>query len=64
MINQEVLEVSKRISVLAGEAILEVYNNEENWQVEYKEGHMPLTLADRRAHELIAKELQDRKSVV
>ena len=60
MINQEVLEVSKRISVLAGEAILEVYNNEENWQVEYKEGHMPLTLADRRAHELIAQELQTR----
>ena len=33
MINQEVLEVSKRISVLAGEAILEVYNNEENWNL-------------------------------
>ncbi len=60
MIDQEVLKVSKKISVLAGEAILDVYNNEENWQVEYKEGHMPLTLADRRAHEIIAKELQER----
>ncbi len=57
---KEVLEVSKEAAVTAGEAILDIYNKEEIWQVEYKEGHMPLTLADRRAHEIIAERLQKR----
>ncbi len=57
---KEVLEVSKEAAVTAGEAILDIYNKEEIWQVEYKEGHMPLTLADKRAHEIIAERLQKR----
>lgn len=57
---KEVLNVSKKAAVTAGEAILDIYNKEEIWQVEYKEGHMPLTLADKRAHEIIAERLQDR----
>lgn len=60
MMYQEVVEVSKKISVTAGEAIMEIYNQEDIWQVEYKEGHMPLTLADKKAHEIIAAELQAR----
>lgn len=55
---KQVLDVSKKAAVTAGEAILEIYNKEEIWQVEYKEGHMPLTLADKRAHEIIAERLQ------
>ena len=57
---QEALDVSKKISVTAGQAIMEIYEKEDLWQVEYKEGHMPLTLADRKAHEIIAEELTRR----
>lgn len=55
---EKVLDVSKEAAVTAGEAILEIYDKEELWQVEYKEGHMPLTLADKKAHEIIAERLQ------
>ena len=57
---QEALDASKKISVTAGQAIMEIYEKEDLWQVEYKEGHMPLTLADRKAHEIIAEELTRR----
>ncbi|MCI9198099.1 MAG: 3'(2'),5'-bisphosphate nucleotidase CysQ [Lachnospiraceae bacterium] len=57
---KKVLDVSKDISICAGKAILEIYNKEELWQVEYKEGNMPLTLADKKAHEIIAGELQEK----
>lgn len=56
---RKVSEVSKRLAVTAGRAIMEIYEKEEMWQVEYKEGHMPLTLADKRAHEIIAEGLQE-----
>jgi len=42
-----------RISRHAGKAILEVYNSE--FAVEHKEDRSPLTLADRRSHEVIAE---------
>lgn len=48
---EEILEVSRKISVTAGKAIMEIYNKEEIWQVQYKENHSPLTLADKKAHE-------------
>lgn len=60
MINQEILETSKKAAVAAGKAVMEIYGKEEIWQVEYKEDHSPLTLADRKSHEIIAKELQGR----
>lgn len=40
----------------AGAKIMEVY--EGNFSVEYKADHSPLTVADQRAHELIAKDLE------
>lgn len=57
---EEILEVSRKISVTAGKAIMEIYNKEEIWQVQYKENHSPLTLADKKAHEIIAQELLAR----
>ncbi len=53
-----VLKVSKELAVAAGKEILKIYEKEEMWKVEYKEGHMPLTLADKKAHEIIAEGLQ------
>lgn len=47
------LEVIKKVSVEAGAAIMEVYNNCEDMQVEYKEGNMPLTAADKAANAII-----------
>ena len=37
----------------AGEAIMEIYQMDADWQIEEKEDHTPLTKADRRANELI-----------
>ncbi len=44
-----------RAAVLAGGAILDVYHTD--FAVEHKQDNSPLTLADRRAHDIIAKEL-------
>lgn len=50
---QYILEVVKKVSVEAGAAIMDVYNNCEDMQVEYKEGDMPLTAADKAANRII-----------
>lgn len=43
----------------AGDEILRIYENaEQSAQVDYKDDNSPLTLADRRSHEVIAAELQ------
>ena len=42
----------------AGDAILEIYQNEDDWQVQQKEDHSPLTKADQRSNELICDGLQ------
>ncbi|UJS19997.1 MAG: 3'(2'),5'-bisphosphate nucleotidase CysQ [Candidatus Brocadia sp.] len=44
----------------AGEAILEVYNSD--FAVEHKDDHSPLTLADKRSHEIILNGLQQTRS--
>ena len=54
----KVLEVVKEVSVQAGQAIMEVYNSCEDMQVEYKEGDMPLTAADKAANAIIVKRLK------
>ncbi len=46
-----------KASLAAGTAILEVYNMEDQ-QVSLKEDHSPLTLADRRADDIIKKTLE------
>lgn len=49
----ELLEVMKEAAIKAGEEIMDVYNNCEDMQIEYKEGEMPLTAADKRANRVI-----------
>ncbi|TVM03535.1 MAG: 3'(2'),5'-bisphosphate nucleotidase CysQ [Candidatus Brocadia sp. WS118] len=44
----------------AGEAILEVYNSD--FAVEHKDDKSPLTLADKRSHEIILNELQQPRT--
>lgn len=51
----ELLMTAVRASVLAGLATLEVYHSE--MEVEFKADHSPLTLADRRSHDIIAGRL-------
>lgn len=51
------LETAKAVSRMAGQAILEVYDNAQGMQVEYKEGQMPLTAADKAANAIIVAEL-------
>ncbi len=46
------------LSHSAGQAILEIYGTED-FGVEYKEDDSPLTRADRRSHEVIAKGLRE-----
>lgn len=50
---KNVLEIVKKVAVEAGAAIMEVYNSCEDMQVEYKEGNMPLTAADKAANAII-----------
>lgn len=52
------LEFLGNLAVEAGRAILEVY--ETDFGVERKEDESPITLADRRSHQLIARELARR----
>lgn len=54
------LEICKKAAVLAGRAILDIYNNIEDMEVEYKEGNMPLTIADRTANEIIVGLLKEK----
>ena len=52
------LEVCKEAAVTAGEAIMEIYNGAENMQVEYKDGDMPLTAADKASNAVIVEMLR------
>ena len=51
------LEVAKKAAVLAGEAIMEVYGNED-FSVKYKSDDSPLTEADKRANDIIVEMLK------
>lgn len=54
------LDLALRAAVRAGEAIMNIYDSPEtDWQVERKADNSPLTLADRRAHTVIADALGD-----
>lgn len=45
-------DIAIKASISAGKAILEVYNS-DNFEVEFKSDNSPLTLADRKAHNVI-----------
>ena len=53
--NEHFLTTSLLAAVQAGEAIQEIYHT--GFQVEYKEDHSPLTLADKTAHDIIVQHL-------
>ncbi|MGI8633792.1 MAG: 3'(2'),5'-bisphosphate nucleotidase CysQ [Segetibacter sp.] len=54
---QKLLEVAKRAALLAGDAIMEVYASED-FGVDMKSDHSPLTHADRAAHAIIVSHLE------
>jgi 3'(2'), 5'-bisphosphate nucleotidase len=52
----EIIDISK----LAGKEILKIYNDESKFNiVDYKSDDSPLTLADKKSHEVIARNLED-----
>lgn len=56
------LPLAVQAAIQAGEAIMEVYNAPQaEWEVEHKADNSPLTLADRRSHEVIAQALAATK---
>ncbi len=55
MERDDLLVTAARASIVAGRATLDVYRSEI--EVEYKEDRSPLTLADRRSHDIIVSRL-------
>ncbi len=56
------IALAESVSVIArraGEAIMDIYTNEDNFQVESKDDDSPLTLADRKSNEVIIAGLKD-----
>lgn len=49
----------KEAAVKAGQEIMDVYDNCADMEIEYKEGEMPLTAADKRANKVIVTALRD-----
>jgi len=54
----EELELAIRAALKAGEAIMEIYNDED-FEVELKSDNSPLTKADKAAHEIIKSYLSN-----
>lgn len=52
------LEVAKKSSLEAGNAIMEIYNEVVDMQIEYKDGNMPLTAADKASNQIIVDALR------
>lgn len=53
------LSIAAEAAIRAGEAIMDVYNSPTtDWEVEQKADNSPLTLADRRSHDIIAAALE------
>lgn len=58
MQNKQLLAQITRIARQAGAAILEIYANEADFQVEHKADSSPLTIADRTANGIICRALE------
>ncbi len=52
------LEICKETAISAGKAIMEIYNDAEAMHVEYKDGDMPLTAADKASNQIIVSVLK------
>ena len=57
---KDILEVCKEVAVKAGHAIMEIYNDATDLQVEYKDGEMPLTVADKASNAIIVNALREK----
>lgn len=58
--SRQLIELVIRAALEAGKAIMNIYTHPEtDWQVERKADNSPLTLADRRAHEVITRILSE-----
>ena len=57
---KEILELCKELAVKAGQSIMEIYNDADDLQVEYKDGEMPLTVADRVSNNIIVNSLREK----
>lgn len=55
---KSLIEDLKKIAVAAGQVILDVYNNSEDVVITKKDDNSPLTIADRKANELICEGLE------
>ncbi len=55
---KDLLAPCRQIAREAGRAILEIYERPELWEIREKEDNSPLTLADRRSHEVIVQGLE------
>ncbi|MDD3412702.1 MAG: 3'(2'),5'-bisphosphate nucleotidase CysQ [Lachnospiraceae bacterium] len=54
------LEAAKEAAILAGKMIMDIYESSEDLSIEYKDGDMPLTRADKSANAIIIKILKER----
>ena len=52
------MELAKKLAKEAGLAIMDIYNDEQNIEVEYKEGNSPLTAADKASNAVIVDGLK------
>lgn len=52
------LAAAKQVAVEAGKEIMKIYSSAEDMQVEYKDGDMPLTAADKAANRVIISRLR------
>ncbi len=52
------MQAAARISEQAGKAIMAIYAEPEQWQLQHKEDESPLTAADLASHHLIVEQLQ------
>ncbi len=55
---EKILEVSKKASIEAGAAIMDIYDNATDMQITYKDGDMPLTAADKASNRIIVDALK------
>ncbi len=55
---EKVEELCCRLAVQAGEAIMEIYEDEEKTDISYKQDHSPLTAADRASNAIIVEGLK------
>ena len=53
--------MAKDAAIEGGAAIMQVYDSMD-FSIEYKSDHTPLTIADKAAHEIIQKKLDDNRS--